>query len=69
MLRAVRTGSDVDDFANNESLPEWKKECISYYNDCQNKGWTGNCHDCLRRCEGQHEWPFNMCDERKSKRR
>jgi len=69
VLRAVRTGSDANDFANNESLPEWKQECIRYYNDCQNKGWTGNCHDCLRRCEGQHEWPFSMCDERKSKRR
>jgi hypothetical protein len=30
-----------------------------------NDRWTGNCHDCLRRCEGQHEWPSDMCKPRK----
>lgn len=63
VLRAVR--KDTDDYANNDSLPEWKQECIRDYNDCMNDRWTGNCHDCLRRCEGQHEWPSDMCKPRK----
>lgn len=54
-------GAKKDDFANNAALPEWKQECIRYYVDCQNKGWTGSCHECIRRCEGQHEWPFSLC--------
>ncbi len=50
-----------DEFANNAHLPEWKQRCIRAYNDCINDGWTGNCHDCLRYCEGQHEWPTRTC--------
>ncbi|HYO67151.1 MAG TPA: DUF2379 family protein [Archangium sp.] len=59
VLRAVRTGSDVvdededeDNFANNASLPKWKQKCIKGYNECIEDQWTGNCHDCLRLCEG-----------------
>jgi hypothetical protein len=52
---------EEDDFANNADLPEWKQECIKFYVDCQNKEWTGSCYECIRRCEGQHEWPFSLC--------
>lgn len=31
------------------------------YVKCKNQGWVGNCYDCLRRCEGQHKWPEDMC--------
>jgi hypothetical protein len=62
VLRAVR--ADEDEYANNKSLPEWKQDCIRDYNDCVNDGWTGKCDDCLRRCEGQHEWPNDMCKPR-----
>ena len=67
VLRVVRTGSDVDeiededDFANNASLPKWKQKCIETYNDCVNDAWTGDCHDCLRLCEGQRKWPTKSC--------
>jgi hypothetical protein len=44
-------------------LPKWKKECIDNYFKCQDEGWTGNCYDCLRRCEGQREWPEQMCPD------
>jgi hypothetical protein len=44
-------------------LPKWKKECIDKYVKCQNQGWVGNCYDCLRRCEGQHKWPEDMCHD------
>jgi hypothetical protein len=65
VLRAMRVDEDEDDFANNASLPEWKQECIRNYNRCQNRGWTGKCDDCLRYCEGQHEWPDHWCHPRK----
>jgi hypothetical protein len=67
VLRAVRAGSDVDegededDFSNNASLPKWKQKCIENYNECVEDDWTGNCHDCLRLCEGQHKWPSGKC--------
>ncbi len=47
-------------------LPKWKKACIDKYVECQLRGWVGNCYDCIRRCEGQHKWPEDMCyDPRK----
>lgn len=51
-----------DDFANNRHLPEWKQDCIRNYVACRNESdWQGPCYDCLRRCEGQQQWPFKMC--------
>lgn len=62
-------GVDTDDFANNAQLPEWKQRCIKGFVECQNKGWTGNCYECLRRCEGQRDWPIGMCSPSKGRRR
>lgn len=50
-----------DDWTSITNLPEWKQRCIKFWNTCKNKGWTGSCTDCLRYCEGQHEWPTHMC--------
>jgi hypothetical protein len=50
-----------DDFANNASLPEWKRQCIKDYVSCKQQGWAGNCYDCLRYCEGQRAWPDDRC--------
>jgi hypothetical protein len=61
--------AEEDDFANNKDLPEWKQRCIKNYVSCRDGGWTGNCYDCLRRCEGQQEWPMAMCGPRGSKKR
>ncbi|WP_225411217.1 hypothetical protein [Stigmatella hybrida] len=59
---ADATREQEDDFANNAHLPEWKQECIRNYVACQNEtDWQGPCYDCLRRCEGQQDWPFGMC--------
>ena len=44
-----------------ERTPKWKKECIKKYVECINRKWVGNCHDCLRYCEGQHTWPADWC--------
>nr|WP_225888382.1 hypothetical protein [Myxococcus xanthus] len=58
------------DDAHNAGLPEWKRECIRFYGDCQTEpGWTGPCYDCLRYCEGQHEWPANRCFPPKTRRK
>jgi hypothetical protein len=64
VLRAVRSDVDEeedDDFSNNASLPKWKQKCIENYNECVEDDWTGNCHDCMRLCEGQHKWPSGKC--------
>jgi hypothetical protein len=44
-------------------LPKWKKKCIEKYARCKQEKWVGNCYDCIRRCEGQHEWPQDMCPD------
>lgn len=65
VLRAACADADDDDYSNNDSLPEWKQDCIRKYNRCQDRRWMGNCHDCMRLCEGQHEWPEEMCKPRR----
>ncbi len=45
-----------------EKIPEWKRRCLDLYVRCRDEwGWTGNCHDCFRYCEGQHQWPEDKC--------
>jgi len=56
------------DDSHNAALPEWKRECIRFYGDCREGKLSGPCYDCLRRCEGQQEWPISMCRPRKGKR-
>jgi hypothetical protein len=60
---AAQTGDQAEAAGR---VPGWKRKCITMYVKCQNQGWVGNCYDCIRRCEGQHEWPEDMCyDPRK----
>ncbi len=66
---ATELTEDEDDFANNADLPEWKQKCIRFYVDCKNQNWKGNGYDCIRRCEGQQDWPFALCEPRKKRRR
>ena len=59
---AANDATDVDDeSASTKNLPEWKRRCIDNYVECINKGWTGDCYDCIRYCEGQQSWPTAMC--------
>jgi hypothetical protein len=44
-----------------DRTPQWKKQCIKTYVECINRKWVGNCHDCLRYCEGQRKWPADWC--------
>jgi hypothetical protein len=66
---ADTAGAEEDDEAHNAHLPEWKRECIRGYKNCQEYGWTGNCYDCLRYCEGQHAWPTATCGPPKRRNR
>jgi hypothetical protein len=54
----------AEDWTSIADLPEWKQRCIKSYYACKDKGWAGKCDDCLRRCEGQREWPTSMCRPR-----
>lgn len=57
----TQTGTQAE--AAGKRTPKWKKNCIQKYVDCQEKRLLGPCYDCLRRCEGQREWPKQMCPE------
>jgi len=43
----------------------WRDQCIDLYVRCKQRGWGAvrewNCHECLRNCQGQREWPFHLC--------
>ncbi len=42
----------------------YRQHCIDMYVLCQHRKWSGNCHDCLRYCQGQKQWPFNICTKK-----
>jgi hypothetical protein len=67
----THTGSDaeVNDYVEDPRLPEWKNRCIRNWNACADGLFSGPCTDCLRRCEGQHDWPLDMCRPAKPKKR
>jgi hypothetical protein len=65
---AMGSATEVWDDSHNASLPEWKQRCIRNYGDCQDRGWTGSCYDCLRYCEGQQEWPDDKCHPQRKQR-
>lgn len=64
ILNGIRMAIDEGDFANNAELPEWKQQCIKSWVRCKQEGWMGPCYACLRRCEGQREWPEELCHPR-----
>jgi hypothetical protein len=61
----VAEEAQAEDWSSIADLPEWKQRCIKFWNACKDKGWTGSCTDCLRYCEGQHEWPTTQCGPRR----
>lgn len=64
-LNGLKMAIDEGEFANNANLPKWKQACIKGFVRCTDERWTGNCYECLRYCEGQHEWPGEKCRERR----
>lgn len=68
---ATATTSAVEEWddSHNANLPEWKRRCIRNYGDCKDGLFSGPCYDCLRRCEGQQEWPLDICEAKGRKRR
>ena len=46
-----------------DSVPAWRRKCMSTYNKCINRRWIGtrSCSDCLHNCIGQREWPKEWC--------
>jgi hypothetical protein len=61
---ALLTAAAAAEFARTANLPPWKLECVDNYVSCIEEGWTGSCYSCLRYCEGQRKWPFEMCGPR-----
>jgi hypothetical protein len=52
-------GTDVDD-------PDegWREHCRDNYVLCRDQKkprWVGDCYACFRNCEGQKQWPFDLC--------
>lgn len=52
-------GTEVDD-------PDegWREHCRETYVQCRGQKkprWVGDCYACFRYCEGQRQWPFDLC--------
>ncbi|MBZ4374552.1 hypothetical protein K8612_23095 [Corallococcus sp. AS-1-6] len=47
----------------------WRQHCIDRYVQCKDSKkprWLGDCYACLRYCEGQKQWPFDLCRPRRN---
>ncbi|RKH78025.1 hypothetical protein D7X99_29640 [Corallococcus sp. AB032C] len=64
----THASSEADDYVDDPRLPTWKNRCLRNWNACVDGRFAGPCTDCLRRCEGQHDWPLDMCRPSKPKR-
>ena len=42
----------------------WREHCRDSYVQCRDQKkprWVGDCYACFRSCEGQRQWPFDLC--------
>jgi hypothetical protein len=43
----------------------WRDQCINLYVRCKQDSWSSvrgwSCYECFRNCQGQKEWPFDLC--------
>jgi hypothetical protein len=42
----------------------WREHCRETYVQCRDQKkprWVGDCYACFRYCEGQRQWPFDLC--------
>jgi hypothetical protein len=58
---AIFTAAAALAYAATVETDPWKQQCIDTYVQCIEQKWTGRCYDCLRYCEGQRDWPLEMC--------
>lgn len=45
----------------------WREHCTNTYVACRDQKkprWDGDCYACFRYCEGQRQWPFELCSRR-----
>lgn len=52
MLKATEAAEEEEEGDPNEG---WRDQCINLYVACKQRAWEGNCHDCLRWCQGQKQ--------------
>jgi hypothetical protein len=60
----IFTAAAAAAYAATVELSAENQVCIDTYVRCIEQRWTGNCYDCLRNCQGQHEWPLGICAPR-----
>jgi len=63
-VRAAQAASESPKDKEADPDEGYRDHCIGMYVLCQQRKWSGNCHDCLRYCQGQKQWPFNVCGKR-----
>ncbi|WP_141621775.1 hypothetical protein [Myxococcus sp. AB036A] len=66
MDAAMRRANEKED--EDDADDGWKEHCINTYVACRDQKkprWEGDCYACFRRCEGQKQWPFKECHQRR----
>jgi hypothetical protein len=77
LLQAMQMAGDVaaeeamaqrDEAAKGTAVDDpdegWREHCRDNYVLCKDQKkprWVGDCYACFRNCEGQKQWPFDLC--------
>lgn len=63
MRRVNKENAEEDDDADEG----WKEHCRDTYvlcRDAKKPRWDGDCYACFRYCEGQRQWPYELCSRK-----
>ncbi|ATB48667.1 lipoprotein [Corallococcus macrosporus DSM 14697] len=65
MDAAMKRANEREDGEEDDDADEgWKEHCRDTYvlcRDAKKPRWDGDCYACFRYCEGQRQWPYEMC--------
>ncbi|WP_240360247.1 hypothetical protein [Pyxidicoccus caerfyrddinensis] len=67
VILAAAAATTATTEADDDSDEGWRQHCIDTYVRCKTQEkprWVGDCYACLRNCEGQRQWPFDLCHAR-----
>nr|BAD23987.1 fruE [Myxococcus xanthus DZF1] len=67
MDAAMQHAQDKAKEEEDDAEDGWREHCTNTYVACRDQKkprWDGDCYACFRYCEGQRQWPFELCNRR-----
>lgn len=65
---AAETDETIEGAKTDDPDEGWREHCRDTYVLCRDQKkprWEGDCYACFRYCEGQKQWPYDLCHPKK----